>query len=52
MRFIFSFSAPKHLVASVVFQDVHVFALEKESTEAGHRVYLVTSYSELWHYYR
>lgn len=32
-------------------QDVHVFALEKESTEAGHRVYLVTSYSELWHYY-
>lgn len=34
------------------FQDVHVFALEKESTDAGQRVYLVTSYSELWHYYR
>ncbi|XP_026803498.3 DNA-directed primase/polymerase protein isoform X1 [Pangasianodon hypophthalmus] len=32
-------------------QHMHVFALEKESTDAGHRVYLVTSYSELWHYY-
>ncbi|XP_076874167.1 DNA-directed primase/polymerase protein isoform X2 [Brachyhypopomus gauderio] len=32
-------------------QDVHVFALEKESTDAGQRVYLMTSYSELWHYY-
>ncbi|XP_060772644.1 DNA-directed primase/polymerase protein isoform X2 [Neoarius graeffei] len=32
-------------------QDVHVFALEKESTDAGQRVYLVTSYTELWHYY-
>uniref|UniRef100_A0A3B4D5X7 DNA-directed primase/polymerase protein n=1 Tax=Pygocentrus nattereri TaxID=42514 RepID=A0A3B4D5X7_PYGNA len=32
-------------------EDVHVFALEKESTDAGQRVYLVTSYSELWHYY-
>ncbi|XP_072526428.1 DNA-directed primase/polymerase protein [Salminus brasiliensis] len=32
-------------------QDVHVFALEKEGTDAGQRVYLVTSYSELWHYY-
>ncbi|XP_022537487.2 DNA-directed primase/polymerase protein [Astyanax mexicanus] len=32
-------------------QDVHVFALEKEGTGAGQRVYLVTSYSELWHYY-
>ncbi|XP_047672493.1 DNA-directed primase/polymerase protein [Tachysurus fulvidraco] len=32
-------------------QDVHVFALEKESTGAGQRIYLVTSYSELWHYY-
>ncbi|KAF7686727.1 DNA-directed primase/polymerase protein [Silurus meridionalis] len=32
-------------------QDVHVFALEKANTVAGQRVYLVTSYSELWHYY-
>ncbi|XP_036439346.1 DNA-directed primase/polymerase protein isoform X2 [Colossoma macropomum] len=32
-------------------EDVHVFALEKESTDAGQRIYLVTSYSELWHYY-
>uniref|UniRef100_A0A3P8UXC4 DNA-directed primase/polymerase protein n=1 Tax=Cynoglossus semilaevis TaxID=244447 RepID=A0A3P8UXC4_CYNSE len=31
---------------------VHVFALEKESASPGQRIYLVTSYSELWHYYR
>uniref|UniRef100_A0A7N5ZSA1 DNA-directed primase/polymerase protein n=1 Tax=Anabas testudineus TaxID=64144 RepID=A0A7N5ZSA1_ANATE len=31
---------------------VHVFALEKEKTSQGQRIYLVTSYSELWHYYR
>ncbi|XP_038569242.1 DNA-directed primase/polymerase protein isoform X1 [Micropterus salmoides] len=31
---------------------VHVFALEKEKTPLGQRMYLVTSYSELWHYYR
>ncbi|TKS68266.1 DNA-directed primase/polymerase protein [Collichthys lucidus] len=31
---------------------VHVFALEKEKAGLGHRIYLVTSYSELWHYYR
>ncbi|XP_070769076.1 DNA-directed primase/polymerase protein [Enoplosus armatus] len=31
---------------------VHVFALEKEKTLLGERIYLVTSYSELWHYYR
>ncbi|CAL9700137.1 unnamed protein product [Knipowitschia caucasica] len=31
---------------------VHVFALEKETTSHGQRMYLVTSYSELWHYYR
>ncbi|KAJ0051010.1 hypothetical protein NL108_012158, partial [Boleophthalmus pectinirostris] len=31
---------------------VHVFALEKEMTSLGQRMYLVTSYSELWHYYR
>uniref|UniRef100_A0A3B5BKH7 DNA-directed primase/polymerase protein n=1 Tax=Stegastes partitus TaxID=144197 RepID=A0A3B5BKH7_9TELE len=31
---------------------VHVFALEKEKTSMGQRIYLVTSYSELWHYYR
>ncbi|XP_026885205.2 DNA-directed primase/polymerase protein [Electrophorus electricus] len=42
--------------AAIIFsqrckQDVHVFALERESRDAGHRVYLVTSYSELWHYY-
>uniref|UniRef100_A0A8C2X7G5 DNA-directed primase/polymerase protein n=1 Tax=Cyclopterus lumpus TaxID=8103 RepID=A0A8C2X7G5_CYCLU len=31
---------------------VHVFALEKEKTSPGQRIFLVTSYSELWHYYR
>ncbi|XP_029364684.1 DNA-directed primase/polymerase protein [Echeneis naucrates] len=31
---------------------VHVFALEKENTSVGQRIYLVTSYCELWHYYR
>ncbi|TNM85901.1 hypothetical protein fugu_008172 [Takifugu bimaculatus] len=31
---------------------VHVFALEKENSLPGQRIYLVTSYSELWHYYR
>ncbi|XP_074486026.1 DNA-directed primase/polymerase protein isoform X1 [Sebastes fasciatus] len=33
-------------------EPVHVFALEKEKTSLGQRVFLVTSYSELWHYYR
>uniref|UniRef100_A0A672ZR51 DNA-directed primase/polymerase protein n=1 Tax=Sphaeramia orbicularis TaxID=375764 RepID=A0A672ZR51_9TELE len=33
-------------------EDVHVFALEKEETSLGQRIYLVTSYTELWHYYR
>ncbi|XP_035855937.1 DNA-directed primase/polymerase protein isoform X1 [Sander lucioperca] len=33
-------------------EDVHVFALEKEKTSLGQRIFLVTSYSELWHYYR
>ncbi|KAJ8001231.1 hypothetical protein DPEC_G00192190 [Dallia pectoralis] len=32
-------------------EDVHVFALEKEHAKMGQRIYLVTSYSELWHYY-
>lgn len=31
---------------------VHVFALEKEKSQPGQRMYLVTSYIELWHYYR
>uniref|UniRef100_A0A3Q3EFV8 DNA-directed primase/polymerase protein n=1 Tax=Kryptolebias marmoratus TaxID=37003 RepID=A0A3Q3EFV8_KRYMA len=31
---------------------VHVFALEKEEASLGQRIYLVTSYSELWHYYK
>ncbi|XP_029912936.1 DNA-directed primase/polymerase protein isoform X2 [Myripristis murdjan] len=31
---------------------VHVFALEKEQAAPGQRIYLVTSYSELWHYYK
>ncbi|XP_044202940.1 DNA-directed primase/polymerase protein isoform X1 [Thunnus albacares] len=31
---------------------VHVFALEKEKSPQGQRIFLVTSYSELWHYYR
>lgn len=31
---------------------VHVFALEKEKALQGQRMFLVTSYSELWHYYR
>uniref|UniRef100_F6WJQ1 DNA-directed primase/polymerase protein n=1 Tax=Ornithorhynchus anatinus TaxID=9258 RepID=F6WJQ1_ORNAN len=30
---------------------VHVFALE-DSVGDGHRIYLVTTYSELWHYYK
>ena len=34
------------------FQAVHVFALEKEKSSQGQRIYLVTSYTELWHYYR
>ncbi|KAJ8280987.1 hypothetical protein GJAV_G00061830 [Gymnothorax javanicus] len=33
-------------------KDVHVFALEKEQAETGQRIFLVTSYSELWHYYK
>uniref|UniRef100_A0A673GFW5 DNA-directed primase/polymerase protein n=1 Tax=Sinocyclocheilus rhinocerous TaxID=307959 RepID=A0A673GFW5_9TELE len=33
-------------------QDVHIFSLEKEGSDAGQRIFLVTSYSELWHYYR
>uniref|UniRef100_A0A674CHG3 DNA-directed primase/polymerase protein n=1 Tax=Salmo trutta TaxID=8032 RepID=A0A674CHG3_SALTR len=33
-------------------EDVHVFALEKEQAKVGQRIFLVTSYSELWHYYR
>ncbi|KAM3622587.1 uncharacterized protein V6R79_000696 [Siganus canaliculatus] len=33
-------------------ETVHIFALEKETTPLGQRIYLVTSYSELWHYYR
>nr|XP_034967959.1 DNA-directed primase/polymerase protein [Zootoca vivipara] len=32
-------------------QDVHVFALEK-NTENKQRIYLVTTYTELWFYYR
>ncbi|KAG7485189.1 hypothetical protein JOB18_005058 [Solea senegalensis] len=31
---------------------VHVFALEKENASHGQRIYLVTSYTELWFYYR
>ncbi|XP_015201149.2 DNA-directed primase/polymerase protein isoform X1 [Lepisosteus oculatus] len=33
-------------------EGVHVFALENGPTEAGQRIYLVTTYAELWHYYR
>nr|XP_057928643.1 DNA-directed primase/polymerase protein [Doryrhamphus excisus] len=33
-------------------EPVHVFALEKEKALPGQRIFLVTSYSELWHYYR
>ncbi|XP_077381456.1 DNA-directed primase/polymerase protein [Festucalex cinctus] len=33
-------------------EPVHVFALEKEKAPLGQRIFLVTSYSELWHYYR
>lgn len=42
------------ILISVPFlhQIVHVFALEKENSPPGQRIYLVTSYSELWHYYR
>ncbi|KAI1887574.1 hypothetical protein AGOR_G00191710 [Albula goreensis] len=33
-------------------EDVHVFALEKEAAHMGQRIFLVTSYAELWHYYK
>ncbi|KAL2098072.1 hypothetical protein ACEWY4_007279 [Coilia grayii] len=33
-------------------EDVHVFALEREGGGTGQRIFLVTSYTELWHYYR
>ncbi|XP_063074678.1 DNA-directed primase/polymerase protein [Engraulis encrasicolus] len=33
-------------------EDVHVFALEREGGGQGQRIFLVTSYTELWHYYR
>ncbi|XP_061627735.1 DNA-directed primase/polymerase protein [Phyllopteryx taeniolatus] len=33
-------------------EPVHVFALEKEKAPRGQRIFLVTSYGELWHYYR
>lgn len=35
-----------------ILKGVHVFALEKEKESMGQRIYLVTSYSELWFYYR
>lgn len=37
--------------AQHIKQDVHIFSLEKEGSDAGQRIFLVTSYSELWHYY-
>nr|XP_033799271.1 DNA-directed primase/polymerase protein isoform X2 [Geotrypetes seraphini] len=33
-------------------EDVHVFALERDKKEDGQRVYLVTTYTELWFYYK
>ncbi|KAM9818703.1 DNA-directed primase/polymerase protein [Syngnathus typhle] len=33
-------------------EPVHVFALEKEKAPQGQRIFLVTTYGELWHYYR
>ncbi|KAL4640537.1 DNA-directed primase/polymerase protein [Arapaima gigas] len=33
-------------------EEVHVFALEKDQSTGGQRIYLVTSYTELWHYYK
>lgn len=44
----------RKILISVPFlhQTVHIFALEKENSPPGQRIYLVTSYSELWHYYR
>ncbi|XP_066574283.1 DNA-directed primase/polymerase protein isoform X2 [Amia ocellicauda] len=33
-------------------EDVRVFALEIDPAEMGQRIYLVTTYTELWHYYR
>ncbi|XP_069487593.1 DNA-directed primase/polymerase protein isoform X2 [Ambystoma mexicanum] len=32
-------------------EDVHVFALERENKDNGRRIYLVTTYTELWFYY-
>ncbi|XP_012674306.2 DNA-directed primase/polymerase protein [Clupea harengus] len=39
-------------LAQTCKEDVHVFALEREGGGMGQRIYLVTSYTELWHYYR
>lgn len=33
-------------------EDVHVLALEKDHAKTGQRIFLVTSYTELWHYYK
>uniref|UniRef100_A0A8C3QJ51 DNA-directed primase/polymerase protein n=1 Tax=Cyanoderma ruficeps TaxID=181631 RepID=A0A8C3QJ51_9PASS len=47
---IFSRQAEAFNYAKTCKEDVHVFALEK-NTQSGRRFYLVTSYKELWFYY-
>ncbi|NXW70325.1 PRIPO protein, partial [Hirundo rustica] len=47
---IFSRQAEAFNYAKTCQEDVHVFALEK-NTRSGQRFYLVTTYKELWFYY-
>ncbi|NWW38865.1 PRIPO protein, partial [Panurus biarmicus] len=47
---IFSRQAEAFNYAQTCKEDVHVFALEK-NTQSGQRFYLVTTYKELWFYY-
>ncbi|NXM57790.1 PRIPO protein, partial [Illadopsis cleaveri] len=47
---IFSRQAEAFNYAKTCEEDVHVFALEK-NTRSGQRFYLVTTYKELWFYY-
>ncbi|XP_048094067.1 DNA-directed primase/polymerase protein isoform X1 [Alosa alosa] len=50
---LFHRQSPALVFAQTCKEDVHVFALEREGGGCmGQRIYLVTSYTELWHYYR
>lgn len=53
VKLFYSMSGTNVLTCAFYYsQTVHVFALEKEKSSQGQRIFLVTSYSELWHYYR